>query len=167
MELEKENHPEKGNPHPERQTQGQSLVSGGQLLKDNCATTHSIEKLINKEGLRRARRGDAKRKQNRFCRWTGEGSDGNTRDLSAWERILKETNGTVGLFRGKAESQCNGNSMNSMRVILAETPSQTQHGTRANQLKPLTYSWSCLQYVLGLDPSITVLRETRETSSSH
>lgn len=46
IELEKENHPEGGNPHPERQTQCVFT------FKWTLAAIRSIEKLNNKESLR-------------------------------------------------------------------------------------------------------------------
>lgn len=67
--------------------------------------------------------------------------------------------------------------MKAMRVTLAKTPDDGGQGAGSSSLtsqglkdwdtnlatKPSTYSLSCLQNMLGLKPSRTVIRETRET----
>lgn len=46
----------------------------------------------------------------------------------AWnERVLKKMTESEGHFRGKVETQCNGNSLESTRVTLSNTPSNVGH----------------------------------------
>lgn len=69
--------------------------------------------------------------------------------------------------------------MKAMRVTLAKTPDDGRQGAGSSSVtrqglnwkdwdtnldtKPSTYGLSCLQNVLGLKPSRTIIRETRET----
>jgi hypothetical protein len=95
--------------------------------------------------------------------------------------ILGGIGGGIG---GEVESYCSGNSMESMRVTLTNyniimgawnfiwPSSVTRKGLKWRDrdtnlaTKPSTCSLSCLQSILGPEPSRIFIKENRETSSS-